>query len=51
MAFERFGDWPSVLDLVLIVLLLNNEGGYRPIGLLPTQIRIWFRVWLVVVKM
>ena len=50
VAFERFGDWATVLDLVLIVLLPKNDGGDRPIGLFPTIIRICFRVRLVTLK-
>ena len=43
IAFEKFGDWPQLLDLVLIVLLPKGEGGDHPIGLFPTPIRVWFR--------
>ena len=50
VAFERFGEWVDVLDLVLIVFLPKNEGGYRPIGLFPTVIREWFRVRLITVQ-
>ena len=32
LAYERFGDWAEVQNLVLIVLLPKGEGGYRPIG-------------------
>ena len=32
VAFEKYGEWADVLDLVLIVLLPKNEGGYLPIG-------------------
>ena len=48
MAFERLGDWPTLLNL--IVLLPKAEGGFRPIGLFPTEIRIWFRVRLLTIK-
>ena len=41
--FERIGQWCSVLDLVLIVLLPKLEGGLRPIGLFPTLVRVWMR--------
>ena len=34
----------------MIVLLPKGEGGYRPIGLFPTLIRIWFRVRLIIVN-
>ena len=40
LAFERYGAWADLLNLVLIVLLPKGEGGYRPIGLFPTVIRI-----------
>ena len=43
MAFERFGDWAEILDLVLIVVLPKGDGGFRPIGLFPMEIRLWFR--------
>ncbi len=43
MAFECKGDWCEVLNLVLIVLLPKSAGGFRPIGLFPTIIRIWMR--------
>ena len=42
-AFEDKGDWCDVLNLVLIVLLPKSAGGFRPIGLFPTVIRIWMR--------
>jgi hypothetical protein len=48
LAFEKFGDWPTLLNL--IVLLPKGEGGFRPIGLFPTEIRIWFRVKLITIK-
>ena len=32
-----------MLDLVLIVLLPKSAGGFRPIGLFPTVIRLWMR--------
>ena len=38
LAFERFGEWPDLLDLVLIVLLPKGDGEYRPIGLFPTDV-------------
>ncbi len=50
VAFERYGEWAEVNDLVLIVLLPENDRGYRPIGLFPTNIRLWFRVQLVTVR-
>ena len=50
MAFERRGSWAEVLDLVLIVLLPKTDGGFRPIGLFPTIIRIWMRARIFVAK-
>ena len=40
---ERTGVWPSGAALVLIALLPKADGGFRPIGLLPTPPRIWMR--------
>ena len=40
---EVQGTWPEVVKLVLIVLLPKRDGGRRPIGLLPTIVRIWMR--------
>ena len=40
---EDTGDWSSALPLVLIVLLPKDCGGFRPIGLFPTLIRVWMR--------
>ena len=45
---EKLGSWTSVLDLVLIVLLPKADGGLRPIGLLPTVIRVWSRARAVI---
>ena len=42
LAFERYGDWASLIGLVLIVLLPKGDGEYRPIGFFPTPVRIWF---------
>ena len=42
-ALERLGSWPTVFNLVLIVLLPKPDGGMRPIGLFPTLIRLWMR--------
>jgi hypothetical protein len=48
--FELVGRWASVLDLVLIVLLPQSEGGFRPIGLFPTIVRIWMRARVYVAR-
>ena len=37
---ELLGRWPEQWDLVLICLLVKKDGGYRPIGLFPSPIRI-----------
>ena len=34
---ERTGCWSAGVGLVLIALLEKSEGGFRPIGLLPTK--------------
>ena len=44
MAIELHGTWPELVRLVLIVLLPKPDGGRRPIGLLPTLVRVWMRV-------
>ena len=41
--FEASGCWTQALDLVIIVLLPKPDGGFRPIGLFPTIIRLWMR--------
>jgi hypothetical protein len=43
MAFEKKGGWCQILNLILIVLLPKATGGFRPIGLFPTVIRLWMR--------
>ena len=43
MAFELQGDWPAVVEFVIIVLLPKPDGGRRPIGLFPAIIRVWAR--------
>ena len=41
---ERLGKWPMAIQLVIVVLLPMNGGGWCPIGLLPVLPRIWMRV-------
>ena len=41
MAIERLGAWPVVLRTLLIVQIPKADGGRRPIGLLPTLVRVW----------
>ena len=43
---ERCGLWPSSLQAVLICLLPKPQGGWRPIGLLPSIVRWWMRARL-----
>ena len=43
MECERTGVWPAGIALVLIALLPKPDGGFRPIGLLPTPPRLWMR--------
>jgi len=43
MACELLGAWPTMINLVLIVLLPKTDGGRRPIGLFPAVIRVWGR--------
>ena len=47
---ESSGDWPEAIKLVLIVLLPKPDGGRRPIGLLPTLVRIWGRARRIVIR-
>ena len=44
MECERTGEWPAGVALVLIALLPKTDGGFRPIGLLPSPPRLWMRV-------
>ena len=50
MAMERNGKWDEALNLVLIVLLAKDDGGFRPIGLFPTIIRVWMRARMVQIR-
>ena len=40
---ELVGQWPATIGVVLICLLPKPDGGRRPIGLLPSFIRLWMR--------
>jgi hypothetical protein len=44
MALERVGVWPAQVQQILVALIPKADGGRRPIGLLPTLVRIWERV-------
>ena len=41
---EREGKWPAAVGVVVVVLLPKPDGGFRPIGLLPKDPRIWMRM-------
>ena len=47
---ELIGEWPANIGIVLICLLPKPDGGRRPIGLMPSLIRLWMRVRLDVVR-
>ena len=50
MAIEMAGQWPDNIGIVLICLLPKTDGGLRPIGLLPSLIRLWMRARLDVAR-
>ena len=43
-AAERLGVWPLQVQIILMAQLPKGDGGWRPIGLLPTLVRLWERV-------
>ena len=43
---ERVGRWPRNVGHVLVVLLAKPAGGFRPIGLFPSIVRVWMRIRL-----
>ena len=43
---EQEGRWPEAIGHVIIVLLAKAAGGFRPIGLFPSVVRIWMKVRL-----
>ena len=47
---ELMGAWPSLVGIVLVCLIPKTDGGRRPIGLLPSMIRLWMRVRLDVAR-
>ena len=47
---ELFGHWPASIGLVVVSLIPKSDGGRRPIGLLPSLIRLWMRIRLEVAK-
>ena len=36
--------WPTQVRAILVALIPKSDGGRRPIGLLPTIVRVWERV-------
>jgi ribonuclease HI len=44
MNLERLGIWPQQVQQILVALIPKADGGRRPIGLLPTIVRIWEKV-------
>jgi hypothetical protein len=47
---EASGSWYGSVGIVMVVLIPKSDGGRRPIGLLPTLIRLWMRVRLEVAQ-
>ena len=47
---ERLGLWPVLVGIVIICLLPKPDGGRRPIGLLPSIVRLWMRIRLDVAR-
>ena len=50
MECESTGCWSAGVGLVLIALLEKSDGGFRPIGLLPTKPRLWMRTRRILAK-
>ena len=50
MLAEAVGRWPEQIGIVLVCLIPKAGGGRRPIGLLPTLIRLWMRVRVSIVR-
>ena len=40
---ELTGTWPKAVGMNIICMLPKPDGGYRPIGLLPTLPRVWMK--------
>ena len=40
-AIEKLGRWPDLISVLLISQIPKADGGRRPIGLLPTLVRVW----------
>ena len=41
---EDAGSWEEAVGIVITALIPKGDGGWRPIGLMPTIIRVWARV-------
>ena len=50
MVAEQLGRWPTHIGVVVIALLAKTDGGFRPIGLFPSPIRVWMRLRLSVAQ-
>ena len=44
MAAEKEGTWGSIMGMAITALIPKGGGGLRPIGLLPTMVRLWSRI-------
>ena len=47
---EILGQWPQLIGVVLVCLIPKSDGGQRPIGLLPSMVRLWMRIRLEVAQ-
>ena len=41
MVIENLGVWPEMISVLLVAQIPKADGGRRPIGLLPTLVRVW----------
>ena len=44
MDAEKRGNWGRMAGMVMTTLIPKGGGGLRPIGLLPTLVRLWARI-------
>ena len=47
---EALSRWPVAVGIVVICELPKPDGGRRPIGLLPSVIRLWMRIRLDLIR-
>ena len=47
---EPLGAWPRFVGVVMVCLIPTPDGGRRPIGLLPSMLRLWVRARLDAVR-